>query len=150
MNNINSGREFKVRGLGEIAIRCNDLESMSLFYENIIGLEPLKGAHREGILFFKVSQGYCGHTAVLALFQSDRNDSLKPLSSSLHHLALSLPYKEQEAVMDWYKLNNIEFEVRHFNWIGWRGIFTTDPEGNSVEMVAYHQKLLENDVCNDT
>ncbi|MGI9487248.1 MAG: VOC family protein [Geminicoccaceae bacterium] len=146
-------RGFKVRALGEIAIRCADIEVMAAFYRDIIGLEHLSGDYRDGIVFFKIAEGFGGHTAVLALFHHDagRRD-LHPRGteppatgarSSLHHLALSLRYGEQEAVMRWYEENGIDYRVQIFDWIGWRGIFTTDPEGNTVELVAYHPSLLK-------
>ena len=62
--------------------------------------------------------------------------------SSLHHIALSLPFEEQQAVMDWYDGLGIDYRVQVFDWIGWRGIFTKDPEGNTVELVAYDASLL--------
>jgi len=144
---------FKVRALGEIAIRCSDVRAMMAFYKDIIGLEVLSGDHSEGIVFFKIAEGVDGHTSVLALFRHDMgrpeihpqsND--KPTTgarSSLHHLALSLPFAEQEAVMQWYDNNNIEYQVQIFAWIGWRGIFTKDPEGNTVELVSFDQSLLQ-------
>ena len=147
-----AGRNFRVRALGEIAIRCADLETMAGFYRDIIGLEHLSGDHRDGIVFFKIAEGFGGHTTVLALFHHDAGRrELHPKSpeppatgagSSLHHLALSLPYAEQEAVMRWYEKNGVDYRVQIFDWIGWRGIFCTDPEGNTVELVAYDRSLL--------
>jgi catechol 2,3-dioxygenase-like lactoylglutathione lyase family enzyme len=145
-------RGFKVRALGEIAIRCGDLESMVTFYRDIIGLDHLSGDHRDGIVFFKIAEGFGGHTAVLALFRPDagrpelhRQSTKAPFTgarSSLHHLALSLPFAEQDAVMRWYDRQGIDYRVQIFDWIGWRGIFTEDPEGNTVELVAYDPSLL--------
>ena len=147
-----AGRGFKVRALGEIAIRCADLETMVAFYRNIIGLDHLFGYHQDGIVFFKIAEGFGGHTSVLALFRPDAGrPELHPQSteppltgarSSLHHLALSLPFAEQDAVMGWYEQNGIDYRVQIFDWIGWRGIFTTDPEGNTVELAAYDPSLL--------
>jgi len=132
-------RGFKVRALGEIAIRCADLEKMQAFYRDIIGLDHLSGDHWDGIVFFKIADGFGGHTSVLALFRPDAGrpdlhpQGIKPpatgAGSSLHHLALSLPYAEQDAVMRWYEHNGVDYRVEIFDWIGWRGIFTTDPEG---------------------
>ena len=146
-------RGFKVRALGEIAIRCADLEGMTTFYRDIIGLDHMSGDHRDGIIFFKIAEGFRGHTSVLALFRPDAGrPDLHPQStevpttganSSLHHLALSLPYAEQDAVMRWYDTNGIDYRVQIFDWIGWRGIFTTDPEGNTVELVAHDLSLLK-------
>lgn len=145
-------RGFNVRALGEIAIRCDDIKRMAEFYEHIIGLEHLSGDHRSGIVFFKIAESFGGHTSVLALFRADAGRAdIHPTSteppytgerSSLHHLALSLPFSEQDAVMRWYEENGIQYKVQVFSWIGWRGIFTTDPEGNTVELVAYDKSLL--------
>ena len=125
---------------------------MTAFYRDVIGLDHLSGDHRDGIVFFKLGESFGGHTAVLALFHHDAGrHELHPrgteppatgAGSSLHHLALSLPYAEQEAVMRWYEKNSLDYRVQIFDWIGWRGIFTTDPEGNTVELVAYDPSLL--------
>ncbi len=151
-----SDRSFKVRALGEIAIRCADMEKMVAFYRDIIGLEVLSGGHRDSITFFKIAEGFGGHTSVLALFRHDAGNptlherSSKPpetgASSSLHHIALSLPFEEQQSVMEWYTAQGQEYHVEEFAWIGWRGIFTKDPEGNTVELVAFdpNSKVAEN------
>ena len=140
-------RKFRVRALGEIAIRCADMNKMVAFYRDLIGLEVLSGGHRDSITFFKIADGFGGHTSVLALFKNDAgNPAMHEQSSqapetgarsSLHHIALSLPFEEQQNVMDWYRSQEVEFHVEEFAWIGWRGIFAKDPEGNTVELVAY-------------
>ena len=136
---------FAVRALGEIAIRCRDMDAMETFYRDIIGL-PILAKRDGGITFFRIADGFAGHTSVLALFASDaRGAGLPPTPdgrvesgahASLHHLALSVPWEEQDAVMAWYTAQGIAFTVQHFDWIGWRGVFTTDPDGNTVELVA--------------
>ena len=135
-------RGFQPRALGEIAIRCTDVQAMADFYENTIGLTHLSGDHRTGIVFFKISEGFDGHTAILALFSADTRPETGA-RSSLHHIALSLPYDEQDAVMAWYDKLEQPYRIEHFGWVGWRGIFTEDPEGNTVELVAYHSSLLD-------
>lgn len=143
---------FKIRGLGEIAIRCNDVGAMADFYENTLGLERMTGSSAPGIVFFRIANGFQGHTQILALF--DKAISGRPglhptgdvapatgAGSSLHHIALSLPFAEQEAVMAWYDARGIPYRVEHFGWVRWRGVFTEDPEGNTVELVAYDTSL---------
>ena len=138
-------RGFRVRALGEIAIRCADMDAMERFYAEVIGLERL--AERQGgITFFRVAEGHAGHTAVLALFAADAvvRPGLHPggerpeagARSSLHHLALSLGWDEQERAIEWYRRTGQPHRIEHFEWIGWRGVFTEDPEGNTVELVA--------------
>ena len=141
-------RGFHVRGLGEIAIRCDDLGRMTAFYGDVLGLEQMEGNVAEGIVFFRIADGFGGHTQVLALFdkQYASRPELHPTRgeapatgapSSLHHLAFSLPFGEQEAVMSWYEAQGLPCRVETFGWVGWRGVFTEDPEGNTVELVAY-------------
>lgn len=140
-------RGFTPCAIGEIAIRCADPARMARFYEDVIGLTRFGGTDADPIIFLKVARGFAGHTAIIALFRHDisrpgihEGGATPPETgarSSLHHLALSLPYAEQDAVMRWYTLIGQPYKVEHFGWVGWRGIFTTDPEGNTVELVAY-------------
>ncbi len=146
-------RGFQPRALGEIAIRCADMPAMVEFYETVIGLRRLSGDHDSAIVFFEIAQGFGGHTQVLALFHHTAapRPGLHPTgdqspvtggASALHHIALSLPFEEQDAVLRWYEHIGQPYRVEQFGWIGWRGIFTEDPEGNTVELVAYDQSML--------
>jgi catechol-2,3-dioxygenase len=138
-------RGFTVRALGEVVMRCLDIESMEAFYRDVIGLKRLPGAHRPDIAFFGV--GYGGHTAVHALFQDDGQDGAARAGSSLHHVALTLDRAEQGRAAAWLRWRGLECRVEEFRWIGWRGLFTRDPEGNTVELVAYDGDLLEAGGC---
>ncbi|WP_206662444.1 VOC family protein [Pseudohoeflea suaedae] len=130
-------RGFSVLGLGEIAIRCSDLAAMTAFYRDVIGLEML--ADRGGLIFFRLPNGVAGHTAILALFDEGRNPE-RPAPdgqrSTLHHLALTVTPEGQQAACRWFDAQGVEWRAEEFAWIGWRGIFVTDPEGNRVELVA--------------
>ena len=55
-----------IRGLGEIALRVYDLDSMQKFYQESIGLTLMK--RFPNTVFFKIADGVLGHTQVLALF----------------------------------------------------------------------------------
>ncbi len=132
-------RGFRVRALGEIAIRCRDLDRMARFYGEVLGLERLEGTYRPDIVFFRIAPGFGGHTAVLALFEAPNVEA--GAHSSLHHLALSLPVEEQDAAVAWLEHQRLPCRVETFPWIGWRGVFTQDPEGNTVELVAFDRSL---------
>ncbi|MEO1688466.1 MAG: VOC family protein [Pseudomonadota bacterium] len=138
---------FSIGGLGEVAIRCRDLDAMEAFYADVLGLERL--ARREGgIVFFRIADGVAGHTTVLALFDAgaaQRRVHPRPDEgarvetggrSSLHHLALSLTAQAQARAVAWYDRIGQPYRIENFDWIGWRGVFTQDPEGNTVELVA--------------
>ena len=147
-------RGFRVRALGEIAIRCDNLARMVAFYEDVLGLTRMEGSAASGIVFFRIAEGFGGHTQILALFEkgalgrpglhpTDPQAPATGAASSLHHIALTIPHYEQEAAMAWYDSLGLSYRVEHFGWVGWRGVFTEDPEGNTVELVAFDASLKD-------
>ncbi|MEQ8307304.1 MAG: VOC family protein [Hoeflea sp.] len=133
-----SRRGFSVSGLGEIAVRCGNFEAMVRFYRDVIGLEVL-AERGTGLVFFRLGNGVEGHTAVLALFAADRNPDLdgpRVESSTLHHFALSLSQADQAAACRFFDTQRIPYRIEEFAWIGWRGVFLSDPDGNTVELVS--------------
>ena len=87
---------------------------------------------------------------MLALF--DQNMTVRPsgrerpetgAGSSLHHIALSLGWDEQANAIAWYDRIGQPYRIEDFDWIGWRGVFTEDPEGNTVELVAARPERAE-------
>ena len=138
----NAQRGFRPRGLGEIALRCADMDAMVAFYRDVIGLPVMAGNADSAIVFFRIAEGVAGHTVVLALFRDDSGAiPATGARSSLHHIALSLPHAEQDAAIAWYERIGQPYTIQHFGWVGWRGVFTQDPEGNTVELVAHHPDL---------
>jgi catechol 2,3-dioxygenase-like lactoylglutathione lyase family enzyme len=134
---------FTIGNLGEIAIRCRDYPAMVAFYRDVIGLEFWAEPMR-GITFFRLAPGHMGHTQVLALFAHDARHEghAVPLpetreGSSLHHLALGIAASDQDAAAAWLTGRGHSVRYEDFPWVGWRGLFTTDPDGNTVELVAY-------------
>ena len=138
---------FKVGTLGEVAIRCIDFDAMVNFYANVLGLSEVSGNTSPDIRFFNLGAGIAGHTTVLALFSHDALDqrAIHPdgagapqtgARSSLHHVALSLEFAEQEKAITWYEQLGQPYKIEHFEWVGWRGVFTEDPDGNTIELVA--------------
>jgi len=131
-------RPFTVRALGEIAIRCRDLPAMERFYGGVLGLRRL-APRSGGITFYALGESWRGHTAVLALFGPDASRAGAAeggARSTLHHVALSVDWEAQDAIVNWLGRHGLPATVERFDWIGWRGVFTRDPEGNTVELVA--------------
>ncbi|MDG3039800.1 VOC family protein [Roseicyclus marinus] len=110
-----------VRALGEIAIGCIDHSAMVSFYRDVVGLEPMRDPQDAPIVFFRIADGFEDHTTVLALFRHEiegagqtRAGDRPPVSGpgpSPHHIALSLPWAEQEAVIAWYKRLGQEYHA---------------------------------------
>ncbi|MEL6914530.1 MAG: VOC family protein [Pseudomonadota bacterium] len=141
-----SGNPARVRALGEVAIRCRDLLTMRDFYRDVVGLEVLEDFSAEGgIVFFRIAEGFQGHTTVLALFDkaagANRGHPTGAVpatgaGSSLHHLALTVDHADHDALRAYLDGRGIAHRTEDFAWIGWRGVFIEDPEGNTVEFVA--------------
>ncbi len=139
-----------VRGLGEIALRVDDLDAMQAFYENVVGLKLMK--RFEHAVFFRIADGFGGHTQILALF--DR--AVAPMrsgffaapfrgvdqpGSSLDHLAFEIDLSNIEPERKRLESLGVEIKSVEFAWVHWRSIFFRDPEGNMVELVAYDQTV---------
>jgi catechol 2,3-dioxygenase-like lactoylglutathione lyase family enzyme len=63
-----------IKGLGETVLRVRDLDRMKEFYSNIIGLELFKEFPKVG--FFKIADGFGGHTQVIGLFAEELYQSV--------------------------------------------------------------------------
>ena len=136
-----------VRDIHHVSINVSDADRALTFYRDLLGLPVLEGNYSPHIVFFEIAAGVAGHTTVLALFGDDSDEPVAAGDhSSLHHFALSIPWQQQSQLIDWYDRKGIKYEVRDFEWIGWRGVFTHDPEGNLVEIVAWIPDLQQKPV----
>lgn len=127
-----------VRGLGEIALRVNNLDVMQRFYQQIIGLPLL--ARFPNSAFFKIAEGFGGHTQVLALFDRSQEPGFEGINgrtSTVDHLAFEIPLAEFGEELRRLKSLGFQPETAEHSWVHWRSLYVNDPEGNQVELVAY-------------
>jgi catechol-2,3-dioxygenase len=127
-----------VRGLGEIALRVNNLDAMQKFYEMAIGL-PLM-ARFPNSAFFKIAEGFGGHTQVLALFDRSQSPGYRGTDakfSTIDHIAFEIP--RAKFADEWRRLEafGLQVETAEHAWVHWRSLYVTDPEGNQVELVCH-------------
>ncbi len=131
------GPPFTVRDLGEVAIRCRDLAAMTAFYSDVVGLEVIEGDYSDSIVFLRVGEGFAGHTSVVALFTAEGEEEPEAGGdSSLHHLALTVKAEDLAPALAWYRAHGLEPRTAEHRWVGWDSVYVTDPEGNTVELVA--------------
>lgn len=136
----------KIKGLGEVVLRVNDMALMKEFYENIIGFELMNQS--EDFTFFKIADGVGGHTQTLALFSAKNQTAfgkkLKTIKSehtTLHHFALEIEKANYEEVLMLCQQNNLEHTTKFFDWVKWRSIFIKDPESNIIEFVCHDPEV---------
>ena len=127
----------RVKGLGEVSIQVRDLDAMHRFYEEVVGLEVLR--RDESFVFFKVAEGYGGHSQNLALFEA--SNTLNPQESTLHHIALNVALEDFET--EKMRLEGLELKVNAtvHEWLHVRSLYFYDPEGNHLEFVAYDETV---------
>lgn len=123
----------RVKGLGEVSILVKDLDAMQKFYEEVVGLEVLR--RDESFVFFKVAEGYGGHTQNLALFEGE--EQLNPEQTTLHHIALNVALNDFESEKMRLEGLGLKVNATVHEWLHVRSMYFYDPEGNHLEFVAY-------------
>jgi catechol-2,3-dioxygenase len=131
-----------VRGLGEIALRVSDLNAMQAFYQEVIGL-PLM-SRTSHWAFFKLGDGYGGHTQVLALFDRSQGSGYRGINaatSTIDHIAFEIDLADVAGEKT--RLEALGFQVTSAEhaWVHWRSLYVMDPEGNEVELVCYDTRV---------
>lgn len=136
----------RVKGLGEVSILVKDLDTMHKFYEEVVGLEVLR--RDDSFVFFKVAEGYGGHTQNLALFEGSNTMSLdnkavqlNSQETTLHHIALNISLEDFES--EKMRLEGLGLKVRatEHEWLHVRSLYFSDPEGNTLEFVCYDENV---------
>jgi catechol 2,3-dioxygenase-like lactoylglutathione lyase family enzyme len=132
----------RIKGLGEVSIRVNNLDAMRQFYEGVLGLEVLR---REAtFVFFKIAEGYGGHAQILALFDAtdqylleSKSPQLSPDQTTLHHIALNISLVDFEVEKRRLEVLGLKVRAYEHEWIHVRSLYFPDPEGNLLELVCY-------------
>ena len=127
----------RVKGLGEVSIRVRDLDAMQKFYEEVVGLEVLR--REESFVFFKVAEGYGGHTQNLALFEA--GEELSEEKTTLHHIALNVSLEDFESEKRRLEDLGLRVNATVHEWLHVRSLYFPDPEGNSLEFVCYDESV---------
>ena len=135
---------WPIKGLGEIALRVNDLDAMLRFYQDVIGLELMERS--ENAVFFRIAEGYGGHTQVLVLF--DRSEQpgyagLNPTTTTVDHIAFEIDLADFESEKQRLEQLGVAVSTAEHAWVHWRSLYVTDPEGHTVELVCYDPSVTD-------
>jgi catechol-2,3-dioxygenase len=133
----------RIKGLGEIALRVRDLNAMQRFYEQVIGLELLR--RFDNAAFFKLADGFGGHTQVLALFDRSTQpgySGLNAATTTVDHIAFEIDRTDFDAELKRLQDSGLVVETAEHAWVHWRSLYVDDPEGNRVELVCYDPTVV--------
>ena len=115
---------------------------MQRFYEESIGLTLMKRFPHAA--FFRVGDGYQGHTQILALFDRTDNDGYSAPEqgkSSLDHFAFAISLADFANEQRRLESLGLNVSTVEHAWVKWRSIYVDDPEGNVVELVCYDETV---------
>ena len=119
---------------------------MHKFYEEVVGLEVLK--RDESFVFFKITEGYGGHTQNLALFQAENRYLLETKSielnseqTTLHHIALNLELEDFESEKMRLEGLGLKVNATLHEWLHVRSMYFSGPDGNLLEFVTYDETV---------
>jgi catechol 2,3-dioxygenase-like lactoylglutathione lyase family enzyme len=132
----------RIKGLGEIALRVENLDRMQHFYEQVIGLGLLKRFDKAA--FFKIADGHGGHDQVLALFDRAGEAGyagVNPATTSVDRLAFEIDVADFEPERARLAGLGLSLETAEHGWVHWRSLYRRDPEGNQVELVCYDESV---------
>ncbi len=139
-------RDKRIKGLGEVSIRVSNLDDMHRFYEDVVGLEVLR--REENFVFFKIAEGYGGHSQNLALFDATDQSFLETKSpklsaeqTTLHHIALNIALEDYESEKRRLEGLGLSVLATEHEWIHVRSLYFSDPEGNLLEFVCYDESV---------
>ncbi len=130
--------ERSIKALGEIALRVTDLAQMQTFYAQVVGLALLQRFPHAA--FFKIADGYAGHTQILALFDRQQEAAYQGISAALttvDHFAFTIALSDYQTEKARLEALGIAISTAEHSWVHWRSLYFTDPEGNQVEFVCY-------------
>jgi catechol 2,3-dioxygenase len=136
-------------GVGEVVVRVADLQRSVSFYRDVLGFELIRILH-DALAFMRVANGVEGHTQIIGLFCSEwppnRDgktwDGCSPRQSTLHHFAIEISLRRYQGVLDYLIQQGLNPNTRTHPWIGWRSIYISDPDDNTVEFVCYDASVL--------
>ena len=123
----------RVRLLGELALRVNDLAAAVAFYRDVVGLEVWR--EYSDCVFLKVADGVEGHPQTLVVF--DRGVDVDTERTTLDHLAFVIDRGEYEERRRQLEAAGLEVTAKEFPYFRWRSLFFRDPDGNTLEFVCF-------------
>jgi len=136
-------------GVGEVVVRVANLDRSIAFYRDVLGFELIRVLHG-AIAFMRVAAGVQGHTQIIGLFSREWPasregktwDGCVPSASTLHHFAIEISLKDYDDVLKYLTGQRLNPNTSIHSWIGWRSIYVSDPDENTVEFVCYDQSTL--------
>ena len=113
---------------------------MKRFYVDVVGLEIYEDRSPE-FFFLRIADGVDGHPQVLAVF--DRPVAEHTDRKILDHFAFVIDLADYDPEKQRLESLGVGVVTREIPVFHWRSLFFFDPEGNTVELVAYDPSVTD-------
>jgi extradiol dioxygenase family protein len=123
-----------IKLLSELAIKVNHMDAALAFYRDVVGFDVYRDL-RPLVVFLRVADGVEGHPQLFAIF--DREHEVAQAATTLDHFAFSIDLADYDSEKRRLESLGIRVVTREFPQFQWRSLFFADPDGNTVELVAY-------------
>lgn len=100
--------------------------------------------------FFKIADGYGGHTQLLALFDRSQSPGYRgtdAVTSTIDHVAFEISLRDFVDEKKRLEGLGLQVETTQHAWAHWRSLYVTDPEGNQIELVCYDRSVRESAIA---
>lgn len=138
-----------IRGIAEIVLNARDIDTLSEFYQQVLGLE-LHSQHprvRPTIVFLRIGPLHtelnASHPQLLALIDPDRHppakgkfDSPSARAFPLNHIAFEIEESEYESHAHHLRDAGLDVFETRFEHSRAKAMFFRDPEGNRLELIC--------------
>ncbi|KAB1194814.1 VOC family protein [Haloferax sp. MBLA0076] len=112
---------------------------MRAFYRDVVGLGDPIGDY-DTATFFGLGESHTGHEAVFVLFDRTETDDyvgIDPAKTTIDHFAFSIDPGDFGAEVERLRGHGLELDFAYHEWVEWRSLYFSDPEGNRVELVCF-------------
>ncbi|KAB1187568.1 MULTISPECIES: VOC family protein [Haloferax] len=133
------------RALGEFALRVEDLPAMRAFYRDVVGLGGPIGDY-DTATFFGLGESHAGHEAVFVLFDRTAESGYEGIdqdTTTIDHFAFSIDPDDFDAEVERLREHGLDLDFAYHEWVEWRSLYFSDPEGNRVELVCFDPEGME-------
>lgn len=123
-----------------MAFRTENLSEMVAFYGGTLGLDRIDDPPGADSAFFRAGDGVAGHTQVLVLFDRSGSEAYVPPDSArttVDHVAFGIDPADFDAEAERLEELGHDLDYGYHDWVEWRSLYLSDPDGNSVELVCF-------------
>jgi catechol 2,3-dioxygenase-like lactoylglutathione lyase family enzyme len=125
-----------IRGLAEVVLTVQDLQTSVAFYRDLLGLQVVSPQDFKGPVFLQAGGGrtYIANMIVLVPAKASTPTYARP--QALNHIGLEIDGASFDAEVARLQAHGLEVRFGKHPLFDSRTAYVTDPDGNEVELIC--------------